>query len=610
MKNDVRFPIRLKIMVTVVFVVTAVVSVITFTMATLFHEDKSGYIRDLASQASSSAADESRTILTGYIERLEVYSRIVRDGAIPRASKAELLQGLFQDFPELIGVTLDRGGEQTSAAFDNTALEPFGLSEEDLLADFKARPIPTDQITGGAVYLRNNSLDPEMPMMLLALEPPDLPEDEQGTIVAAFLRLDSLQRLASRVQPFEVALADVHGTLLAHRDRSRVGRLEGVMLRPDSSLGNAQTAGTAFEYEREGEPMVAALSQADVAGVTVSAQIPKSVAYLASRALLTRLIVVALGLLLFAAIVSMIWARRLTRPVELLSQATREVAQGRFDVRLTPGSRDEIGALAGSFNQMAKDLKDAQGQIVQSAKLAAFGQLGAGIAHEVKNPLAGILGCAQLCLRKAEPGTRMHSNLTLIERETKRCETIIKSLLKFARQEEVTNFETMSINQAVEDALAIVRHQMEISNVHLESDLTEGLPAITGNPNQLQQVFMNLIMNAQQAMEGRPGEIVIRTSQISDEELQIRVRDNGPGIPEEILNKVFEPFFTTKPSGIGTGLGLSVSFGIVQDHGGTIDVWSEVGEGTEFFITLPVPAENVVVERLGGAIEVVVSSPT
>jgi len=291
-----------------------------------------------------------------------------------------------------------------------------------------------------------------------------------------------------------------------------------------------------------------------------------------------------------------LWARRITRPVERLSDATREIAKGDFEFQVDVQGRDEIGALAGSFNQMASELKtreerleEANAQLIQSEKLAAFGQLGAGIAHEVKNPLAGILGCAQLSLMEIEEDTPVYQNVKLIEKETERCKTIIENLLKFARQEKAI-FEPTDINAVVTDAGAIVNHQLEVNQVKLIQDLSDKLPTIRGNANQLQQVFMNLFMNAQHAMEGEPGTVTVKTRRTPDERIEIVVSDTGPGIPAEIQSKLFEPFFTTKPTGEGTGLGLSVSFGIVQDHEGKIEVDSEPGEGATFRISLPAGA--------------------
>jgi signal transduction histidine kinase len=307
----------------------------------------------------------------------------------------------------------------------------------------------------------------------------------------------------------------------------------------------------------------------------------------------SRLGQVALSLLACAAVFGIIWAHRFTRPLERLSAAAGEIAKGRFQTAVTVAPGDEIGDLATAFNQMAGGLRDrdealqvAQSQLVQSEKMSAFGQLGAGIAHEVKNPLAGILGCAQLALRGAEPGSSVHTNLGLIEKETRRCKSIIDNLLKFARQEKA-HMDPIEVNPVVSDAVAIVRHQLEMNRVHIETDLGSALPEIYGNANQLQQVVMNLMINAQQAMEGEPGNVRVATVTTPEGGVEIRVGDNGPGIRKENLAKIFEPFFTTKPAGQGTGLGLSVSFGIVKDHGGEIRVESEVGQGSTFIITLP-----------------------
>jgi signal transduction histidine kinase len=355
---------------------------------------------------------------------------------------------------------------------------------------------------------------------------------------------------------------------------------------------------TAQEYVANGIEVIGGQAEADFAGVTAVAQIPKSAAYLASRELLSRLVLVALALLLMSTVLGLIGAYRVTGPMQRLSAATREIARGVFDTKVTVQSRDEIGDLAGSFNQMASELhereqalEEAQSQLIQSEKLAAFGQLGAGIAHEVKNPLAGILGCAQLSLRKVDRDTPVEKNLRLIEKETKRCKAIIENLLRFARQEKAL-LEPIHINPVVVDAVAIVAHQLGMHKVVLEQDLADDLPVVHGNANQLQQVLMNLLMNAQQAMEGEPGTVRISTALGEDGQVQIFVADNGPGMSAEIQEKLFEPFFTTKPGGKGTGLGLSVSFGIIKDHGGEISAESQLGQGTVFTITLPILSEH------------------
>jgi signal transduction histidine kinase len=282
--------------------------------------------------------------------------------------------------------------------------------------------------------------------------------------------------------------------------------------------------------------------------------------------------------------------------MERLSDATHTIAKGTFDVQIDVASQDEIGALAQSFNHMASGLKErdealdvAQSQLIQSEKMAAFGQLGAGIAHEVKNPLAGILGCTQVALLDAEPNSMLEGNLQMIEKETSRCADIINNLMKFARQEKA-KLEPTQVNSVVADAIAIINHQLQMHQVKVIQDLDQQLDEIQGNSNQLQQVLMNLMINAQQAMEGDRGSVTVTTRQF-DDAVEIRVRDDGPGIPAETLPKLFEPFFTTKATGKGTGLGLSVTYGIIQDHNGEITVESAVGNGTEFVIRLPKPGE-------------------
>jgi signal transduction histidine kinase len=180
----------------------------------------------------------------------------------------------------------------------------------------------------------------------------------------------------------------------------------------------------------------------------------------------------------------------------------------------------------------------------------------------------------------------MQTDLRMVEKETKRCKSIIDNLMRFARQEKAEKSPT-NVNEVVEDALAIVRHQLELNQVRPEADLDTTLPLLSANANQLQQVFINFLVNAQQAMEGKKGTIRITTRRAEGNTVELRFADTGPGIPEEIRKRLFEPFFTTKPVGKGTGLGLSVSYGIIKDHAGEITVESEVGKGTTFVVRLP-----------------------
>ena len=224
--------------------------------------------------------------------------------------------------------------------------------------------------------------------------------------------------------------------------------------------------------------------------------------------------------------------------------------------------------------------------------MAANGTLSAGLAHEVKNPLSAVLGYAQLSKRKLDKTEALLKNLDIIEHETKRCNEIISNLMQFSRQEK-GEFVQIAVSEVVSKSMTIVDHQLSLKNVRIESELADDIPQITGNANQLQQVLMNLMINAQHAMGDDGGTITLATF-VRDESVTITVSDTGPGIPEEITAKIFEPFFTTKPAGQGTGLGLSVTYGIIKDHGGEITVERADTGGAKFVIVLPLEAETAV----------------
>ncbi|GFO67028.1 hypothetical protein GMLC_06070 [Geomonas limicola] len=585
MHGKLKFPLRFKVLLAQLLGVTVVLSLITFTMARLFHVDKTAYIHDLTSTVVLHTAQEANALMVGYLERLRLFSRIM--GREDLQGRQEVLNGLFQEFGEFLMVTRsDVNGEET--VFDQAALTAAGLSKDMLLGYHAAHPLPPG-LKMGEPYLENSTVSAKLPTLTLTVTEPT-PDGALNVTTQAVIRFDKLQGLARRSRVFETFLLDGQGRFLAHSERSRIGTPA-----PGAWWGRVRglrTPGMTMEYQEHGNGMVGGFSPVRCGGLTAGVQIRKSAAYLTSRELLGDLLLLSLSLLGAAALLSLYWSRRLTRPIEELSKATRMVGQGRFDIEVKADTGDEIGALAASFTRMAselhtreKALKDIYGQLVQSEKMAAFGSLGAGIAHEVKNPLAGILGITQLSLRGVEKGHLLEKNLLIIEKETKRCKTIIENLLKFARQEQVA-FDEVDIPQVVADAVAIVDHQLGIHSIKVEQELDCDLPACRGNANQLQQVLMNLMINAQQAMSGNSGTVRLAARK-TDQGVELRVSDTGPGIPEEIQAKIFEPFFTTKPVGQGTGLGLSVSYGIVKDHGGEIRLESAIGTGTTFIITLP-----------------------
>jgi signal transduction histidine kinase len=229
-----------------------------------------------------------------------------------------------------------------------------------------------------------------------------------------------------------------------------------------------------------------------------------------------------------------------------------------------------------------RQLQETQGQLVQSAKLAAIGELAAGVAHEINNPLTSILGFAELASWEMAPDDAGQQDLAVIVEEARRARDIVRNLLEFARQAEPLT-EPADVNHLLGQALALIRSHVEKDGVLVEEEYAPDLGRIPLDAGRMKQVFLNLITNAAHAMpEG--GRLMVSTARVGDE-VAVRIADTGVGIPPQDLVRIFEPFFTTKPS--GTGLGLSVTLGIVQQHGGRIEVESEEGQGSMFTVWLP-----------------------
>ena len=322
------------------------------------------------------------------------------------------------------------------------------------------------------------------------------------------------------------------------------------------------------------------------------------------------------------------------KPISEMSKGVESIAKGDLDYRVSARSNDEIGQLASAFNQMTQDLKVSRAQLEKhsedlerqvgertsdlmeaneelsreiaerkraeeerqrieqqlllSGRLAAVGELAAGVAHELNNPLAAVQGYAQFLTMRQDLDESMRSDVDTIYEQAQRASRITANLLQFARKHEPER-SSICINNVIENCVDLHAYRMKVNNIEVSTDLDHELPDSMADFHQLQQVFVNLITNAEHAMTKAHGKgmISIKTHR-SDEAIRITVADNGPGIPEEDLARIFDPFFTTKEVGQGTGLGLSICFGIVEQHSGTIRVESELGKGATFIVELPI----------------------
>ena len=311
--------------------------------------------------------------------------------------------------------------------------------------------------------------------------------------------------------------------------------------------------------------------------------------------------------IIFALLTVVFVTSRIIKPLMRLVQATEKIAQGDLGHKVAVDSGDELGVLATSFNEMTRslrisneeilkrsreleqtnrELKETQAQLIQTEKLSSLGRLAAGVAHELNNPLTGVMTFSHLLLKKAQDeATR--KDLDIIVRETTRCKEIIKGVLDFARETPPKRKECQ-VNEVIKRTLSILEPQSIFHNITIETALDETLPLLWIDENQIEQVLMNIALNAAEAMKDHGTLSLSSALNRRGDYVEICIADTGAGIPQENLSKIFDPFFTTKNPQEGTGLGLSVSYGIIQKHYGDIAVQSEEGKGTRFIVKLPV----------------------
>jgi two-component system NtrC family sensor kinase len=281
-------------------------------------------------------------------------------------------------------------------------------------------------------------------------------------------------------------------------------------------------------------------------------------------------------------------SRVITRPLKelhILANTSQLVAAGDLSARAPTAAGGEVGLLAASLNDMLDTLQATQEQLLQSEKLASLGQLAAGVAHELNNPLATVLLFADVLARENAGKGQHQSDIETIIRETKRCKTIVASLLDFARQQK-TEITRVDLNRIIQQVVFQERKLPRYGHVKIRTSLDPSLPLIMADQTQLETLLTNLMMNAADAMPDG-GELSIHTRYDGAEQVELEVEDDGIGISAEDQGKLFTPFFTTKSPGKGTGLGLSIVYGIIQMHGGKIMVESEPGQGARFIVSLP-----------------------
>lgn len=315
---------------------------------------------------------------------------------------------------------------------------------------------------------------------------------------------------------------------------------------------------------------------------------------LRQNAVLTFLLI-SLGGILASIGISYAISRSILIPVQKLVSASKELAMGNLNIRVRKTSDDELGELADGFNTMAYALRARDEQLkeytrkkfMESERLALVGQLAANVAHELNNPLQGIVTYSHLLLEKNIGDEVANQNIQKIVIQANRARDIIRGLLDFSRQRKPEKTPG-NINSIINEGISLVENQALFQNIEIVLNLDEHIPNVVIDSSQIVRVFINLIVNAAEAMEGN-GSLTISSSVDHEKKcVQIEVSDTGPGIAEQNLEKIFDPFFTTKETGHGVGLGLAISYGIIKEHKGSISVESELGKGTTFTVRLPI----------------------
>ncbi len=298
-------------------------------------------------------------------------------------------------------------------------------------------------------------------------------------------------------------------------------------------------------------------------------------------------------------LINMKLARSIAAPIRELEKATKKVAMGDFSEVIEVKGKDEITSLEISFNQMEDKLKDSlnslelavrnlhdkQNQLVEAEKLASIGILAAGIAHEINNPLTSVLTFSHLMLEQMPEGDPRRETLKMMSRETERARIIVRQLLSFAKETPLKTVKT-NVNCPINEIIETLGAQGLFNGIEVSLKFAENLPQILADPIKLEQVVLNILLNAIHSITP-PGKIEVMTRTARDS-IEILISDTGSGIPQEYVGKIFDPFYTTKESAKGTGLGLAVSYGIIKKHGGEIEVKSTPGSGSTFVVRLPI----------------------
>ena len=574
------------------FVLVLVVSAIlgtTFFTARSFVRDKQDYVLELSSIATPNVAAAISNRLDSIYGQLVVFDEILKERN-RESGPADILQTAFR---KLIGVErLDIFDSQGKLASIHNLDAPGGVESGSYALDETkvwSSPVYRDRgvhLLSSKGSSKNNSLVFSAPV--------------GGHLYLAVLRKDLFADYVESSRALSAVWVTENGQVILG-GAAATPDFERVVKEMLSALqGREKQSAVAKELTLpSGEKYLAAVSP--VSGTRASAvvsMVPSIQASRMARQMFRNLTPFIVLISVLAIALGIIFSARIVKPIEDLTEATSRIAEGDWKVSFRSRTTDEIGRLIKAFSKMGGELekreialREANKALVRNEILSSLGKFSAGLAHEVKNPLNSILGFAQLLEKKMSPppDETIGKYLRFIMDETRRADRIITDLLTFARQRPPT-LSRVKVDELLQRASQLFVPQAEAAKVRLVKEITSGISAADLDGEQIYQVLLNLMTNAIHAMhenaEGAPRILTLRSRE-DREHVILEISDTGHGISEENRNRIFEPFFTTKGVGKGTGLGLAMCHGIIQQHLGTIEVTSKVGAGTTFSIFLP-----------------------
>lgn len=597
-----RVPIRWKIFLLVSVLISGGILIILAQTSQIFKKDKSAFVKELSAKLASSTSQNLYNQISTIQDKLVIFISSRESLAQTGVKLKDQLPVLFSRYQEFIAIGLmkpkDSGKFKKKWLLRNPFLEKSKWKKKQLNKLVRGLEISDGVDEGKQLW---SVKGPDGESLIVVGFGVQIMESKSGSKqkpetawVAGVLPGDIFDEV---LKDFATGLntgmvLSAQGDVLSHSNPELRGKnFSKHPLVKKLSKSSIPSATGDFK-DQKNKDIIGSWEKIPNMNLAVVVTTPTDKAFQAAYDLLSRILVSGGIILVVSLMAAIILSNLMTTPLQKLMHLTRQIGSGNFDVQVDVKSNDEIGDLAKNFATMGRGLVErdealaaAQTALVQSEKMSAFGQLSAGIAHEVKNPLAGILGHAQLAMGKIkDEGLKKH--IDVIEKETRRCKTIVENLMKFARQEKA-EMKATDLAAVIEDTINLVDHQLSLAGCKIAKEFEE-CPPVDANGNHLQQVLLNLMVNASHAMDKSESKVVTVRLKKVDNKAQIQIADTGAGMSEEVQKKIFEPFFTTKPAGKGTGLGLSVSIGIVKDHKGEIYVKSELGKGTTFFIDIPI----------------------